>query len=160
MYQSYFCWHTPQPRGRLTLKPWTGGVSSLSNPGLALFALSWTLNWQCLLFLEHWTSGVSLISNPELAVSTLSWMLDWQCWLNLVPWTGSFRSLSDAGLAVSAQSRTLIASSGARLPCSLSRCTLLSSSPRIWYQVILLYTVQSRWGTYHGYCCRRDGAWT
>jgi len=99
MYQSCFsCWLTPQPvvcsfsnpelAGRLFLEPWNSGVCSPSNPGLAVSALSQTLNWRCPL------------SNPRLAVSALS----------LEPWTGGVCSLSNPGPAVSVHSRTLIAS--------------------------------------------------
>ena len=58
MYESCFsCWLTPQPvvcslsnpenlnwRCRLSLKPWTGGVRTLSNPGQAVSALSLSLS--------------------------------------------------------------------------------------------------------------------
>jgi hypothetical protein len=62
MYQSCFsCWLTLQPV-----------VCSLSNPELAVSALSRTLEQRCLLSLEPWTGSVGSLSNPELAVSALS----------------------------------------------------------------------------------------
>ena len=62
MYQSCFsCWLTLQPV-----------VCSLSNPELAVSALSRTLEERCLLSLEPWTVSVGSLSNPELAVSALS----------------------------------------------------------------------------------------
>ena len=61
-------------------------VCSLSNPEMAVSALSRTLEQRCLLSLEPWTGSFGSLSNPELAVSALSRTLDWQCRFTLEPW--------------------------------------------------------------------------
>ena len=72
MYQSWFsCWHMPQTRGRLSLEPWTGRVSSLSNPETAV-SYSRTLDRRCRFTLKPWTGGVRSLSNAGPTVSVLS----------------------------------------------------------------------------------------
>jgi len=67
MYQSCFsCWRTPQPRGRLSLEPRTGGVGSLSNAGPVVSAHSRTLNWRCLLSLGTLTTSQVVLASLAL----------------------------------------------------------------------------------------------